>query len=255
MKHTIQTALGAIFALTLVAQAGAVDFESFSFNDRLLSMRGPEAPVIFEDGVIFTAPSTSRRVGIAFAHEGFGRVHWFKKLMKSADEPLPADGKKEKPSKKAPQFVDSGLLFFAYDYPRGMRELEYRLVVDGLWIADPRNPVRRIDPATGVVRSVVALPEPTKNPSTYDAPSGSLRFSYDTAPGETVTVAGSFNGWDPFMYELIEESPGRYVLTLPLPAGVHRYVFYHRGERILDPNNPRKVYTAEGKTASEAIVE
>jgi hypothetical protein len=252
MKRMIITALAAALAV----QVGAVDFESFSFNDRLLSMPGPSAPVLFEDSVIFTASSSSRRVGIAFAHEGFGRVHWFKKLMKTVDEPeqlLEKDAKT--PKKKASPFVDSGLLFYAFEYPRGMRELEYRLVVDGLWTPDPRNPVRRIDPSTGVVRSVVKLPEPSASISTYEAPPGSLRFSYDTAPGETVTVAGSFNGWDPFMYELIEERPGHYVLTLPLPPGVHRYVFFHRGERILDPNNPKKVYAVDGKVASEAVLE
>ena len=174
--------------------------------------------------------------------------------MKSVNEAASLEERETRAQKQPTTFVDSGLLFYAFEYPRGMRELEYRLVVDGLWTADPRNPARRIDPSTGVIRSVVSLNESTGLKSTYDAPPGSLRFSYETASGETITVAGSFNGWDPFMYELIEESPGRYGLTLPLPSGVHRYVFFHRGERILDPNNPRKVYTAEGKTASEAVV-
>jgi hypothetical protein len=89
MKRTIVFAISAAFAMGLAVQAGAVDYSSFSFNDRLLSMSGPGAPVLFENEVIFTASSRSRRVGIAFAHEGFSRVHWFKKLMTTTDEDAP----------------------------------------------------------------------------------------------------------------------------------------------------------------------
>jgi hypothetical protein len=57
------------------------------------------------------------------------------------------------------------------------------------------------------------------------------------------------------MYELREVSPGRYTLSLPLPAGTYQYTFFYRGERRLDPTNPSRVYTREGKAANEAAVE
>jgi hypothetical protein len=40
-----------------------------------------------------------------------------------------------------------------------------------------------------------------------------------------------------------------------LPPGTYQYTFFYRGERHLDPNNPRRVYTREGKAANEATVE
>lgn len=238
---------------SLALYAGALDFESFSFNDHLLALKGPGAPELFEDAVIFTAPSSSRRVGIAFSHEGFARVHWFKKLMKTTDLEIGTENS-AKPKKNTSPFVDSGIMFLAYEYPRGLKTLEYRLIVDGLWTADPRNRAKKVDPASGVVLSLVFLPPPSERRATDDAAPGTLRFSYESAPGETITVAGTFNNWDPFMYELVEESPGRYHLTLPLPSGTYRYAFIHRGERVLDPNNPHKVYGRDGKTASEIRV-
>ncbi|HCM27043.1 MAG: hypothetical protein A2Z99_01620 [Treponema sp. GWB1_62_6] len=256
-----------VFATMLSVSLSAVDLESFRFNERLLNLAAPSAPELFEDAMIFTASSKARRVGIAFGHEGYARVHWFKKLMKPVDDTeavmaMQASGATQasgaaKPSAKAkakePASRDSGILFYVYQFPAGATELRYRLVVDGLWTVDPWNPVRRIDPASGIAHSVVALPAAVARGDSAAEP-GALRLHYETASGESVTVAGSFNAWDPFMYELVEASPGNYALTLPLPPGTYRYAFFHRGERILDPHNSRKVYAVDGKTASEAII-
>jgi hypothetical protein len=216
---------------------GALDVESIRFTDRLLAITSPSAPDVFDGAVIFTASAKQRRVGIAFAHEGFGKVHWFKKL----NSPRTAAG-------------GEGVLLYVYEYPGSLRELEYRLIVDGLWTPDPWNQATRIDGRTGLSFSVVELPPPVGRPLASEDTNGTIHFYYETAPGETVTVAGTFNSWDPFMYELAEESPGKYSIELPLPPGTHRYAFFHRGERVLDPRNPKKVYTKEGKTASEVVV-
>jgi hypothetical protein len=57
------------------------------------------------------------------------------------------------------------------------------------------------------------------------------------------------------MYELIEYPAGNYSLAIPLPPGTYQYVFFHRGERYLDPYNFRRAYTREGNAASEAVIE
>ncbi len=229
--------LTAILAGALAAAAvGALDMESIRFTDRLSSIAVAGAPDVFDGAVIFTASAANRRVGVSFAHEGFGRVHWFKKL----DSPRAMNG--------------AGVLLFVYEYPREMREIEYRLVVDGLWTPDPWNPPARMDGATGLAYSVVALPPSTDRSPVGASSAGVVDFRFEGASGQNVTVAGTFNSWDPFMYELTEDSPGRYSLSLPLPPGTYLYAFFARGERLLDPRNPRKAYSKEGKTASEIIV-
>ena len=235
--------------VAIIGAIEAIDTESYQFINHLLNIREPGAPEIFDDGVIFTAPSVHRRVGVAFAHEGFARVHWFRLLLKARDTP-----QQEKSKNIEDQYQDSGILFHVYTVPPEIRELEYRLVIDGLWTTDPLNPRRRIDQNSGIVRSVVGMPEIKPAPGSRDSPPGTLAFTYQAPPGETVTVAGSFNGWDPFMYELRETSPGFYALTLPLPPGVYHYVFFHRGQRALDPYKPGRAYTGEGLAATEAVV-
>ena len=235
----------------IIGIIGAAETDSFLFIDHLMRLREPGRPQIVDDAVVFTASSSYRRVGVAFAHEGFGKIYWFTRFMVSNENAGP--WKKDKPPPDL--HVDSGILFFIYTIPEDLKgNLEYRLIVDGLWVKDPLNPDFRADPASGITRSVVSIPYIKRPDSPNRGPEGSLTFTYYAQSGETITVAGSFNRWDPFMYELKETSPGHYSLSLPLPPGTYQYTFFYRGERRLDPNNPVRVYTREGKAANEATV-
>jgi hypothetical protein len=222
----------------------------FTVVDHLLRRSAPGKPEIVEDMVIFTASSSFRRVGVAFAHEGFGVIHQFKKFM------IPNENAGPWVKNKAPpdMYRDSGLLFYVYTIPEDLRgEIEYRLIIDGLWTRDPLNEEYRRDGA-GIVRSVIGIPPITRLDHPNRGPEGALTFAFYGESGETVSVAGSFNNWDPFMYEMRETSPGRYTLSLPLPAGTYQYAFFYKGERLPDPNNTRRVYSRDGKVACEAVV-
>ena len=241
----------ALFNVFAVSLASAEDAETYQVIDRLLSLPGPGAPVIVDDAIIFTAPSTYRRAGVAFAHEGFSTVHWLRLLLiphDPLDEPATTD------KKKIPPYKDSGLLFYIYQIPDDLSELEYRFVIDGLWTTDPFNSQRRRDSSSGIEYSVLALPAHQKMPNLLQGPPGTLTFSFRGPPGEIVSVAGSFNNWDPFMYELKESPAGNYNICIPVPPGKYQYIFFHRGERWLDPYNPVRVYSRDGKPASEIVI-
>jgi hypothetical protein len=246
-KFFIVTLLTAI-----IGMIGAEDSDSYQFIDHLLRRPGPGKPEIVADSVVFTAPSSYRRVGIAFSHEGFGKIYWFRKLM------IPNENASAWVQDKPPpdMFRDSGVLFHVFSIPENLdrNELEYRLIIDGLWVRDPLNPHYRTD-TSGISRSVVSIPWIKRPDSPLRGPEGTLTFTFYAKSGETVSVAGSFNNWDPFMYELPETSPGRYTLSLPLSPGAYQYAFFYRGERFLDPANPHRVYSRDGKAASEATVE
>jgi hypothetical protein len=239
----------ALLLILTIGTISAVDLGSYQFIDHLLSLPGPGAPEIYEDSVIFTAPSSYRRVGIAFAFEGYTTVYWLRKLLIPRDPAeIAAEGKK----KNVELSRDSGILFHIQTIPEGIRNLDYRMIIDGLWTRDPFNPLRVIGPS-GLNQSRITIPDIPRPLPTREIP-GILNLSYTAPPGETVTVAGNFNSWDPFMYEMKETSPGFYSLSLPLPPGTYQYVFFHRGERIPDPHNQDKLYSPEGKIASRTVV-
>jgi hypothetical protein len=242
----MRTITATVFLSIIIGNLGALDTESSEFIDHLLSITAPGSPELYEDTVIFTAPSTYRRVGLAFAHEGFAAVHWFSQMLIPT---LERSGEEE-----VIEYMDAGILFYAYTVPEGITALEYRLIIDGLWTTDPTNPLQRLDWESGILYSVVPTPIVRKAQAAFDNPVGKIKLSYAAPAGETITVAGSFNNWDPFMYTLEESAPGLYTLTLNLPPGTYQYVFFHRGERVIDSNNTRVVYTAEGHQASEVII-
>ena len=237
----------AVLLIFIIGIIGAVDTESYQFIDHLRAIAAPGQPEIYEDGIIFTVSSMYQRAGISFAHEGYAKVHWFKRLVIPRDSAEFAMAGRNR--KNYDPNEDSGIMFHLEPIPGNLKNMDYRLIIDGLWTADPLNPVT-VTGASGVVESRVALPEKPK--TAEPARPGTYNFSYRAQSGETVTVGGSFNNWDPFMYELRETSPGLYTLSLPLPPGSFQYVFFHRGEAVPDPSNGRRLYSRDGRVVSEA---
>jgi len=246
MKTIIATGLLILCIGTIMGE----DLESYQLIERLLRLNGPGAPIIYEDTVIFTASSSYRRVGISFAHEGFSKVHWLKKFVILGEVEITSSNRNVDP------YVDTGILFHVQAIPNGMEHMDYRMIIDGLWTADPLN-TKSVIGSGGLLQSRVSVPPRSRPTFTFDLASG-FTVSYTAPPGEFITLAGSFNGWDPFMYQMKETKRGLdsslYSLTLPLPAGTYEYVFIHRGERFIDPLNPFIVYTRDGKSASQAQV-
>jgi hypothetical protein len=236
-----------LFAI-IVPLSWAADWESYELIQNLLTLQKPGAPVIFEDFVIFTASSDLRKVGVAFAHENFSNVYWFQLLIipqNAFEAPIPPGQKEPNPYK------DSGIQFYVYKVPENITNLEYRLIINGLWTVDPANSKTRRDPVSGLAWSVLSIPLRTHRPNPLNGLPEGLNFSFKGPPGETVTIAGNFNGRDPFMYELREGPAGVYNINIPLPPGIYQYVFFHRGQRYVDPYNSRRIYSRDGSAASE----
>jgi len=224
--------------------------DSFEVLGFLLGLSEPRPPEIIDNMVIFTASSSWRRVGIAFAHEDFARVHWFRPLLVTED-PL----ERIRRGRRASPYRDSGVAFHIHEIPEGATRLEYRLIINGLWTTDPSHTNTRRDNVSGTTLSVVSVPPGQQaRPQFVREQRGGMTFVFRGPPGETVTVAGSFNNWDPFMYELREGPSGVYSIHIPLLPGVYQYAFFHRGERIPNPENPVWVFSREGKVASEIVI-
>ena len=233
---------------SIIGIIGAVDTGSHQFIEHIREITAPVAPHVYENAVLFTASSSHSRVGISFAHEGYARVHWFRplRLPRDATEFINARGRV---IRGADQTVDSGIMFHLEPIPADLNNLDYRMVIDGLWLADPVNPITVSGPF-GFVESRVPLPPKPQHQIPPEP--GTFRFLLRAPRGESISVGGSFNNWDPFMYQLRETEPGIYTLTLPLPPGTFQYVFFSRGEWIPDPANERRRFSQDGRMVSEA---
>ena len=215
-------------ATTLILFGAFASYGSdFNLHLEIRSLREAGAPRIFEDYVLFThqLDGPVRFVGASFAHEDYLVLHDFVRN-------------------------EHGVFILPFPIPDGVEELRYRLIVDGLWMADPRNP-RSVRNSSGVGLSLFGLPEEVHiDQSPVVNENGTVTFLLTGREGNDVFISASFNNWDPFMHRMDEIEPGRYELTLRVGVGRHYYFFVENGDRILDPLNRERVWNRNGHRVS-----
>lgn len=210
-----------------------MDFSDTEKTNAISGITTARAPIVRDRTVLFTASAKARWTGIAFAHEEYKEIHNFERVNLRSDE----------------DEIISSFLFFMYQVPESLTEIEYRLVVDGLWTTDPLNKNGRYDKRLGINSSVVSIKTVSPN-KTEQLPDGRVKFVFCGEPNRHVSLAGTFNNWDPFMYSMKEEIPGTYSIILPLSSGMQYYVFYVDAVRTVDKTNSSRGYTTDGKYVS-----
>ena len=226
-----------LLAISATLGLSAAGIESVALNNLMAGITRAREPVVSGRYVVFTAAGNARFAGIAFDFERYGKTHSFQRLIRRD-----ADGE-----------TLENLLFFIAEIPPETSEIRYRMVIDGLWTTDPLNAETGYDYANGMSVSRLRVPS-YEVFKTAQKPSGCVRFTWEGKSGKRVTLAGTFNGWDPFMYELEEIAPGRYELDLPLPPGTWYYAYFEGTDQLQDPNNDDRVYTKDGRVASVVTV-
>lgn len=64
-----------------------------------------------------------------------------------------------------------------------------------------------------------------------------VQFEVSAEPGSRVSVAGTFNNWDPEATPLADNLEiGHYKVSLHIPKGKHEYKFVVNGDWVSDPN-------------------
>ncbi len=196
-----------IFLLLVLVAVFPAATQDLAGTDTFLRVSGiNEAgpPQVMDDLVVFTYEQReyARYVAVAFAHENYEQKHLFLARRREGQPDL---------------------FFLAYQVDPELPYLEYRLIVDGVWLTDPHAPDVRTD-RRGIAVGRVDLPEippyREESPVIHNDGTVTFRISFDvriSATLETVdrrqvsvshleepriSLVGSFNGWDPFMHPL-----------------------------------------------------
>jgi hypothetical protein len=181
-------------------------------------MEQAKPPFVLNRNLIlsYKAPHPVRYVGAAFAHEDYKTLHTFVKN-------------------------DFDVFILTYPLSPERERIKYRMVVDGLCMTDPNNS-NFITDERNISISVFNAPTLPQQPITGPevGPPGRVTFYFRGRENSTVYVTGSFNNWDPFMYEMKEVREGLYKTTLTLSPGTHYYYFLVNGQKLLDPFNYTK---------------
>lgn len=210
----------------------------YEYNNIISSLESVAAPQITDRYIIFTQKSGPRHVGIVFDYENFGTIHTFQNHTNRD-----IDGN-----------ITSSLMFFILERPEKLTEIKYRLIIDGLWTADPENPEYDYDASSGISLSSLQLGSPLPD-ITGTEKNGFVKFIYNGTPGNTVRLAGTFTNWDSWIYQLSETKPGFYEIEIPLPHGKYYYTYYIGMKAVVDKSNPNRAYTQDGQTVSVLTVQ
>jgi len=145
-----------------------------------------------------------------------------------------------------------GVFVLSLPLPEEKQKIRYRLIVDGLWTTDPNAGIER-DSRRFLV-SYFILPDTSGAPApgVKVLPDGRIRFTHRSAPGNSVSLVGDFNRWDPFLTPVPESPvyPGVYSVTLTLPDEAKYYRYVLNGKEITDPENPRIARNGLGESVS-----
>ena len=217
-----------ILLLTLPAWTVFSESVSVRLHLAITEATGASPPEIIDNHLVLTYKGSRhyRFVGAAFRHEDFKIIH--------------------------PFYINTnGVYVLTYPIEKGINELEYRLVVDGLWMTDPENRLRVRDSA-GISFSRFMVPEKTENPESPSVDGLTTTFLYHGIPGQRIFVYGDFNSWDPYLYRMkeIPGSGGYYTASIRVSPGRYKYKFIVNGTSLSDPLNDEKTIDMFGETAS-----
>jgi 1,4-alpha-glucan branching enzyme len=93
------------------------------------------------------------------------------------------------------------------------------------------------------------------NTSTSKASPPKVCFALRQVHARSVTVAGSFNDWQPTQHPMIFDGKDTWRLELELPPGTYEYRFVVDGEWCDDPEAARRVANPFGGENAVCVVE
>ena len=133
---------------------------------------------------------------------------------------------------------------------------QYKLIVDGTWMADPGNP-KTADDGYGGQNSVLDVCQVAPPPGKC----GEVTFSYQGGEGVgSVLVSGGFNGWassaaDGAFAMTDDDGDQKWDVTVALDAGTYQYKLIVDGTWMIDPANPDTIDDGNGNVNSVVTVD
>jgi hypothetical protein len=221
--------LALILLVASAAAASAANPTALDVNIR--TTRTMQAPRLVGDTLVLTYWSRVpvRFVGARFYHEHGSVLHVY-------------------------SLNEHGVFVLDYPLPVGLERLSYRIVVDGLWMADPSNPLREIDDRGDEVSVFEVDTEPQRSIVNPEVKAGRATFVYRGTPGSRVSLVGDFNGWDPFAELMYEVRPGVFTATIEVRSGRHYYAYFAGGRKVLDEWNSETGIDPDGRRVSSFTV-
>lgn len=223
----------------------AFEISDYNTAAEIARIQDAGAPRTAGNYIVLTYESSEKNnfVGAAFEKDNYSKIYPYS-FKERRDLSKPAS---ENETKKSKEKASDGIFILLLP-KEDISEIKYRIIVDGIWMADPLNPFFEKD-SSGIKKSIYRFPETERLVSPV-VKNDHLIFNYIGKSKENVALCGTFNSWDPFMYKLRETSPGKYSITLKLAPGKYYYQYVINGNYSWDKLNPKTVWNSENMRIS-----
>lgn len=212
--------------------------QDLSLYSTLAEVTKPIVPFLYGQYFIFIHYDDTQkdRTFIAFEHEYYNELHRFVRLTNN---------------KNVSVFILPQLYV--------NQNINYRMVINGIWMIDYNNPQSQID-SRGIQVSSVFIPmvNPLFLSPIVKIDESTIRFylylnsnklafrdtnfnviSPQNITKQTVFLTGNFTNWDPFLLPMtpVENVDNLYYVDISLKEGTYYYYFQMGSTDILDPKN------------------
>ena len=133
---------------------------------------------------------------------------------------------------------------FAARVPVAAGRHQYKFVVDGTWVNDPKA-----DAALDAPDGLGGKNSGFDTTATPAGPPPKYTFRFQPFKGQavaTVTVAGDFNNWSTTANPLQRQTDGSFVAEVDVPVGRHQYKLVVDGNWTPDPKADKSLETEDG---------
>jgi hypothetical protein len=228
--------ISTIMSSFIIHPAFSLNKNSISMHIVISELKEAQSPMFVDNQILFSyfeGNKYIRRVAIAFGNDNYRKVYPFQKN-------------------------EYNVFFYTKEIPDNIDHINYRLIVDGVWIEDPVNENSFL---SSELLRISRLQIPDKSNTQSDTPivgnNRNVRFIYKDRSDKQIFLSGNFNNWDPFMLKMEEDSnePGTYAISLRLSAGKHYYTFISNGVTLADPGNIQKAYDSRGNAVSMIMID
>jgi len=149
---------------------------------------------------------------------------------------------------------------------------QYKFVVDGKWVTDPKN-TEQVEDGYGSKNSVIGVGPPmqpvnlppstnttTKTLNPYGITDSTtsrayqVEFTIKAPDAGVVSMTSEFNNWSPTATPMQKRPDGEWAVKVQLPVGRYQYKLIVDGKSMPDPENPSQVDDGHGGKNSVVVI-
>lgn len=149
------------------------------------------------------------------------------------------------------QKSNNGVWYFFLEGKKAAQKIEYKLNVDGIWIADPKNIKKRDDSFGSYISYINFTQEKEGRQITYRMlGKRTVEFRLYNQSADVISLVGDFNHWNPENDLMQKGNDGIWRLKKRLPRGTFRYRYIIDGEWSADIYNRESGTDTSGEICS-----